>query len=119
MGILISLAYFALLISVLIDVILIDESRIKNLGKVTWIFIVIIMPFIGSILWFAVGREYDSSSTNFGSFGAPERQAAAFSNTTSTTEAEIAKLNAEIEYFQGQEKIRALEEELRKRKQLP
>ncbi|MBH0109312.1 PLDc_N domain-containing protein [Salinibacterium sp. NG22] len=119
MGSLISLAYFALLISVLIDIILIDESRIKNLGKVTWIFLVIFMPVIGSILWFAIGREHQSTAPSSLPFGAPERRAHLPSLEVSTTEAEIAKLDAEIEYFQRQEKIRALEDELRKRKQLP
>ncbi|MEL0626396.1 PLDc N-terminal domain-containing protein [Salinibacterium amurskyense] len=119
MGLLVSFAYFALLISVLIDVILIDESRIKNLGKITWLFIVIIMPFIGSILWFAVGREYNSAAPTFSSFGAPERRADLATTNISSTEAEIAKLDAEIEYFERQQKIRALEERLRDRKQLP
>ncbi|MBH0115971.1 PLDc_N domain-containing protein [Salinibacterium sp. NG253] len=119
MGSLISLAYFALLIAVLIDIILIDESRIKHLGKVTWIFLVIFMPFIGSILWFAIGREHQSTAPRYLPFGAPERREHQSSMRPSSTEEEIAKLDAEIEYFQRQEKIRALEDELRKRKQLP
>lgn len=119
MGSLISLAYFALLISVLIDIILIDESRIKNLGKVTWIFLVIFMPFIGSILWFALGREFATTAPSSPSFGAPVRRAYQPSMQPSSTEEELANLDAEIEYFQRQEKIRALENELRKRKQLP
>lgn len=118
MGSLISLAYFAMLIAVLIDIILIDESRIKNLGKVTWIFIVIFLPLIGSILWLAIGREY-APATQPSSFGSPERRDALQPHDTSTTEAELSRLDAEIEYFQRQEKIRALEEKLRDRKQLP
>ncbi|EAR23874.1 membrane protein [marine actinobacterium PHSC20C1] len=118
MGSLISLAFFALLIAVLIDIILIADSRIKNLGKITWIFIVIFLPLIGSILWFAIGREYQPGK-EFTSFGAPERRAALQPLDTSTTEAELAQIDAEIEYFQKQETIRKLEKKLRDRKQLP
>jgi hypothetical protein len=118
MGSLISLAFFAMLIAVLIDIILIDESRIKNLGKVTWIFVVIFLPLIGTILWFAIGREY-APAKDFGSFGAPQRREALLQLETSNTETELAKLDAEIEYFEKQEKIRELEEKLRRRKQLP
>lgn len=118
MGSLISLAFFAMLIAVLIDIILIDDSRAKHLGKVTWIFVVIFLPLVGTILWFAIGREY-APAKEFGSFGAPERREFLPSLHTSNTEAELAKLDAEIEYFQKQEKIRELEEKLRKRDQLP
>ncbi|MGV8912025.1 MAG: PLD nuclease N-terminal domain-containing protein [Rhodoglobus sp.] len=118
MGSLISLAYFAMLIAVLIDIILINDSRIKNLGKVTWIFIVIFLPLIGSILWVAIGREY-APAKPVSSFGSPQRREALPPLDTSNTEAELAKLDAEIEFFHKQEKIRELEEKLRNRKQLP
>ncbi|WP_010203296.1 PLD nuclease N-terminal domain-containing protein [Salinibacterium sp. PAMC 21357] len=118
MGSLISLGYFAMLIAVLVDVILIDESRIKNLGKITWVFVVIFLPLIGSILWFAIGREY-APAQPVSSFGAPQRRDALPPLDTSNTEAQLAKLDAEIEFFQNQEKIRELEEKLRNRKQLP
>jgi hypothetical protein len=118
MGSLISLAFFAVLIAVLIDIIVIADSRIKYLGKITWIFIVIFLPLIGSILWFVIGREYEPSK-EFGSFGAPQRRDALPPRDTNATEAELARLDAEIEYAQKQETIRKLEEQLRNRKQLP
>lgn len=118
MGSLISLAFFAMLIAVLIDIILIDDSRIKNLGKVTWVFVVIFLPLIGTILWLAIGREY-APAKEISSFGAPQRRDSLPVLDTSNTEAELAKLDAEIEYFQKQEKIRELEEKLRNRNQLP
>ncbi|MGV8857619.1 PLDc N-terminal domain-containing protein [Rhodoglobus sp.] len=118
MGSLISLAFFALLIAVLIDIILIDEWRIKHLGKITWIFLVIFLPLIGSILWFVLGREY-APATQSSSFGAPQRRESLPPLDTSNTEAELAKLDAEIAFFENQKKIRDLEEKLRERKQLP
>lgn len=118
MGILISFATFAMLIFVLIDIILIDESRIKNLGKTTWIFVAILLPLIGSILWLVIGRAY-APAKGASSFGAPQRSESLVLSDTNTTEAELAQLDEEIEYFHKQKKIRELEEKLRKRKQLP
>jgi len=117
MGILISFAVFAALITVLVDIILLDDSRIKHLGKVTWVFVVIFLPLIGSILWFAIGREY-ATTTDYRSFGAPERRENLPSFDVASTEAELAKLDAEIEFFEKQDRIRRLEEQLRDRKRL-
>jgi hypothetical protein len=47
----------ALLIFCLVDVISIYESRIKTLNKIAWVFIIILVPIIGPILWLAVGKE--------------------------------------------------------------
>ena len=47
----------ALLIFCLVDVISIYESRIKTLNKIAWVFIIILVPVIGQILWLAVGKE--------------------------------------------------------------
>jgi hypothetical protein len=47
----------ALLIFCLVDVISIYESRIKTLNKIAWVFIIILVPVIGPILWLVVGKE--------------------------------------------------------------
>lgn len=46
----------------LVDIILRDSSQVKHLPKITWIFIVILLPLIGGVLWFALGREYPSAA---------------------------------------------------------
>jgi hypothetical protein len=46
----------ALLIFCLVDVISIYESRIKSLNKIVWVFIIILLPFIGPILWLTMGK---------------------------------------------------------------
>ncbi|MCU1546513.1 MAG: hypothetical protein JWP30_1613 [Homoserinimonas sp.] len=33
-----------------------DEQRVRGLPKTLWIIIVILLPLIGSILWFAIGK---------------------------------------------------------------
>jgi hypothetical protein len=47
-----------LLAFALVTVITSDEWQIKHLPKVAWILLIIFLPLVGSILWFAVGREY-------------------------------------------------------------
>jgi hypothetical protein len=47
----------ALLIFCLVDVISIYESRIKVLNKIAWVFIIILVPVVGPILWLVIGKE--------------------------------------------------------------
>lgn len=68
MGFLVSISWLLVVILVLVDVITRDPSRIRHLDKTMWVIIVIIIPLIGSILWFAIGREWDQRA-DLGSFG--------------------------------------------------
>jgi hypothetical protein len=47
----------ALFIFCLVDVISIYDSRIKTLNKIAWVFIIILVPILGPILWLAAGKE--------------------------------------------------------------
>ena len=40
----------------LLEVIMTDESRIRNLPKVTWIFIVLFTSVVGAVAWLVAGR---------------------------------------------------------------
>ena len=53
---------FALWLFCIIDVITTDQSRIRNLPKLTWLFIVIILPDIGSIIWLVAGHTWEPQS---------------------------------------------------------
>ena len=55
-GGLIGLALLALWVYCIFDVIATDEILIRSLPKMAWLFIVIILPDIGSIAWLALGR---------------------------------------------------------------
>ena len=107
----------ALFITALIDLITIDGSRIRYLDKFFWIVIVILLPGVGSILWFVIGREYVQPVAR-ASFGSPGRWQApsgtAISDTppASATEAELAALEREI----AADRIRKLESELREKR---
>ncbi|MEP6482068.1 MAG: PLDc N-terminal domain-containing protein [Rhodoglobus sp.] len=41
----------------LVDVSLIDRRRIRALNRPAWLVIIIILPLIGALLWFFVGRQ--------------------------------------------------------------
>jgi hypothetical protein len=102
-----------LVIFALADVIAGDGSHIKNLDKLTWVFVIILLPVIGSILWFIVGREWGGASRHdLGSFGSPQRAQAAGFTELSTTERELAALEAEIAFHEKQDRVRKLEAEL-------
>jgi hypothetical protein len=55
-GLVLGFIDLALLIYCLVDVISIYESRIKSLNKIAWVFIVILVPVVGPILWLTVGK---------------------------------------------------------------
>ena len=44
----------------LIDVIVTDESQVRNLPKVLWVIIVLLLPDIGSIAWLVAGHPWQS-----------------------------------------------------------
>ena len=46
----------AFYIFALVDLALIDRGRIRALPKPVWFAIVILLPVVGAVLWFAVGR---------------------------------------------------------------
>ena len=108
--------YFIGTILVLVDIITRDNSLIKHLPKITWAFIVVLLPLMGSILWFLLGREYVQRDEPV-SFGDPRRGDSAMANAADwdATEAELAALDAEIEFFEKQERIKRLEAELKAR----
>lgn len=114
-----SLLVIALMIGALIDIITRDDSRVRFLPKMVWIIIVILLPLIGSILWFALGREHDSQGVSMPRMPRRERAARPPSGPppappapvdTRSTEQQIADLDREIEEWR-------LRQEIEKRKQ--
>jgi hypothetical protein len=114
MQILISLALIALTIFVLVDIITSDEWRIRNLPKVAWVIVVILLPLIGSVLWFAVGRAYDQPVETL-SFGVPRRQEEMPSHSVDDDDVDAA-VEREIAFHENEARIRRLEAEIRARR---
>lgn len=127
MYVLISLLVLVLFVGALVDIIMRDQSLVRHLPKLVWILIVILMPLVGSILWFALGHEY-SRPIDRGGFGDPRRrgeQAVVLPSAPApqpgsfgprNTEAELAALEREITAYEKEQRIRHLEEEIRARR---
>ncbi|WP_022887182.1 PLD nuclease N-terminal domain-containing protein [Glaciibacter superstes] len=126
MPVLISAVLFLVVVGALIDIITKQDGQVKHLPKLVWIFLVIFLPLIGSILWFTIGREYNAP-VDRGTFAdlrrrpspapAPApRQAAYDMRPARTTEEELAELDREIEFHNEQARIERLEAELEKRR---
>jgi Phospholipase_D-nuclease N-terminal len=47
----------------IIDVITTDESRIRNLPKLVWLLIVLLLPDIGSIAWLVAGHTWNGPAS--------------------------------------------------------
>lgn len=45
------------------DVIMTDSSRVRNLPKLLWLLIVLLLPEIGSILWLIAGHPWQPRTT--------------------------------------------------------
>ncbi len=52
---------FALLVYALIDCIQSEEGRIRNLPKIGWILLILIVPVVGPVAWLVAGRPAGSS----------------------------------------------------------
>jgi len=111
MPFLFSLLVIALMIGALIDIITRDSTLVKHLPKLAWIVIVILLPLVGSVLWFAIGREYGDSGIQIPRMRRAERPAAptdvrpAPPRDTRTTEQQIADLDREIEEWRLRQEI--------------
>ena len=51
-------AAFILDVFALIDLIFIDRRRVRAFPKIVWGIIILLVPFIGALLWFFVGHEW-------------------------------------------------------------
>lgn len=108
-----SLLVLALTVVALIDIITRDDSQVKHMPKLVWILLVVFLPLIGAILWFAIGREYPEGGIRLGR-ERPERPAQRHSSTpvapvrpveTRSTEEQLADLDREIEEARLREEI--------------
>ena len=55
--VLIPLVLTGLLVFAVVDILVIDGGRVRGLPKYAWIGVVVLLPLIGPLLWFLVGRE--------------------------------------------------------------
>lgn len=104
---------FALVIGALIDIITRDELLVRHLPKVTWVILVIFLPLIGSIVWFAVGHDWGERREEAIPFGDPRRHEAVAERLRLPEPAfDDAELEAELRYAEKQARLRRLEAEI-------
>ena len=70
MGYVLALLWLVLFVYCLVDVVRADEAQVRNLPKVGWILLVVLLPFAGSIAWLVAGRPA-AATTGRGRFLAP------------------------------------------------
>lgn len=110
----ISVVTVALIVFALVDVITCDESRVKHLPKFVWVFVILLLPLIGSLVWLLTGKDRSPAAEGWGSFGDPNRQRDVAPKTT--TELELEALEREITFHEKQDRLKRLEAELEKKR---
>ncbi|QAY58614.1 hypothetical protein ET475_00405 [Microbacterium protaetiae] len=121
MSIVFTLLVVAATVFAVVDIIVRDEGQIKHMPKALWLLLVILLPLIGVILWFTIGREYADGAPRMPRLQRRPRSARPPASLpapmmpsrprdTRTTEQQLADLEREIE----EDRRRA---ELRRRQQ--
>lgn len=102
-----TLLIIALMVGALIDIIRRDDAQVKHLPKLVWVILVVLLPLIGSALWFALGREYASGGVRMPRMSRPQAATQARPEQSWTpprdfrsTEQQLADLDREIEEWQ-------------------
>jgi hypothetical protein len=67
---------FAVWLFCIIDVITTPETAVRNLPKLAWLLIVILLPDVGSIAWLVAGRPWNRQPADLPYKGNPRRQPA-------------------------------------------
>lgn len=100
---LLSLLVIAAMVFALVDIIRRDDSQVRHLPKMMWLIIVILLPLIGTVLWFTLGREYPEGGPRMprarrvATAPPPSAAAPAPARETRSTEQQLADLEREIE----------------------
>jgi len=55
--VIVPLVVLALDVFAIVDVIMTDDRRVRALPKVVWVLLIILLPLLGVILWFVIGKE--------------------------------------------------------------
>ena len=67
-------ALLALWVYCMFDVITTDEASVRNLPKLLWLLLVMMLPDVGAIMWLIVGRPHNTSYQPGGSSYGPAQR---------------------------------------------
>lgn len=107
----ISFVTVGLMVAALVDIIPRDSLLVRHLPKLTWVFLVLLLPVIGSILWFALGHDW-GDRREVTPFGDPRRQGAAAERIRNEYHVDEAALEADLRLGEKEARIRHLEAEI-------
>lgn len=121
MYVLLSGVSVVLLVFALIDILTRGADQVRGLPKIAWVFLVVLVPFVGSIVWFAVGHDWSQGDRNHGRYIEPNRHEDRYATLGAArnahgdkrvtgTEQELAELEREIEYWEAQARLRRAKE---------
>ncbi|MFJ4046796.1 PLDc N-terminal domain-containing protein [Microbacterium sp. NPDC089987] len=110
MPFLFTLITIALMVFALVDIIRRDDGQVRFMPKFVWLLLVVLLPLLGSVLWFALGREYPEGGIRLGRPARRETAPASPVMTappadTRSTEQQIADLDREIEEWRLRQEI--------------
>jgi hypothetical protein len=71
MQVIVPLLIFGFLLYCILDVALTSEERIRNLPKLVWLLLVVLVPIVGGIVWLVAGRPPSSGRAPGGDGPAP------------------------------------------------
>ena len=104
----------ALLVFCLVDCIHTDSWRVRNLGKGTWVVLIVILPLVGGIAWLVAGRPERHQQREGGRYshrtGFPEDERPRRTSTTdhdASLAAELARVDAEFDEAVRRSKARS------------
>ncbi|MFF7682624.1 PLD nuclease N-terminal domain-containing protein [Microbacterium sp. NPDC007973] len=107
-----ALLTLVVMVIALIDAITRRDDQVKHMPKFVWVFFIVLLPLIGSILWFTIGREYEQRTAPL-TFGDPRRwqkqpdpSPAPAPRDARTTEQQIADLEREMHLADLEEQVR-------------
>ena len=121
MYVVVSALLLIVLIGTLVDILTRPDEQVRHLPKFAWAILVVLIPLIGIVLWFLLGRETVPERPNV-PFGHPSRwesrptTPSPVASAVKTTEQQLADLDREIEFYEQQAKIKRLEAELEERR---
>ncbi|MFT4234396.1 MAG: PLD nuclease N-terminal domain-containing protein [Microbacterium sp.] len=97
MSLVFTLLMLAFTVLTVVDIITRDEWQVKHLPKFVWLLIAILLPTLGGILWWVLGREYPERQRQAPATGYPAAPYTPPPVDTRSTEQQIADLEREIE----------------------
>lgn len=107
-----ALLTLTVMVFALVDAITRRDDQVKHMPKFVWVFFIVLLPLIGSVLWFTLGREYEQRREPM-TFGDPRRwqktaepAPAPRPHDARSTEQQIADLEREMHLADLEEQVR-------------